>query len=356
VEYYEADGTLGVRFPAGFRVAGASSRKYNQKSLNLYLRGGYGLSSVTYPFFEGYDIKTFKSLSLRNMGQDRDFTCLRDAYYHTLANGLNVLNMRSQFAAVYINGKYWGLYEFKENQNEDCLASKYGIDPDKVEFVRSGKNAYVGTEKLVNQLFAIAKASINSEEKWQEYMSLIDVDYFTDYLIFQTYICNSDYYNQKYTHTTDNSLTWRPMLYDLDWGMKGCNSSAIAWGFFSPNGITNTDSKGSVTSFIDTGLFYALYNNEEWRDKFVKRYAELMNTTLSTDNMLGLFDEMAASIRDEMPRQIARWGAPSSVSGWESNVKNLRDCFEARRTYVIKDLQNKFNLSDAEVAELWPNG
>jgi hypothetical protein len=147
------------------------------------------------------------------------------------------------------------------------------------------------------------------------------------------------------------------MLFDLDWGMKGCNPKAIAWGFFSPNGITNTDASGLVvTSFIDTGLFYALYRNEEWRDTFVKRYAEIMNTTFSTDHMLEVYDEMAASIKDEMPLQIERWGSPSSMSEWEDKVEDLRSCIKERRTYVIKDLQSKFNLSDAEVAELWPNG
>ena len=77
-----------------------------------------------------------------------------------------------------------------------------------------------GSNKLLNQLFSIAGSSSGSDEKWKEYMSLIDVNYFTDYLIVQTYIGNNDYYNQKYTHTTDNSLTWRPMFYDLDFGLK----------------------------------------------------------------------------------------------------------------------------------------
>ena len=73
VEYYEADGTLGVKFPAGFRIAGAGTRTMPQHSINLYLRGGYGQSEITYPFFGGYDISTFQSLSLRNMGQDMYF-------------------------------------------------------------------------------------------------------------------------------------------------------------------------------------------------------------------------------------------------------------------------------------------
>ena len=355
VEYYEPDGTLGVRFPAGFRIAGAGTRTHRQKSINLYLRGGYGLSSVTYPFFEDYDINTFKSLSLRNMGQDYTMTCVRDAYFHTIANGMNILNMQSKFAVVYVNGEYWGLYEFKENQNEDYLNAKFGIDQDDVEFLRSTKYAYKGDSRQMNQLFSIAAKSKNSESKWNEYMSLIDVDYFTDYLIMQTYISNNDYYNQKYTHTTDNSLTWRPMFYDLDFGLKNGATSG-AWAFFSPGGVTNTDEMGVVTSYIDMGLFYALYCNDEWRDKFVRRYAEVMNTTLSTEHMLQVFDEMVASIEDEMPRHIDRWNTPSSMNSWENNVESMRNTLEKRRAYIIRELTKRFDLSSAEVNELWPNG
>ena len=354
VEYYEPDGSLGVRFPAGFRIAGAGTRTFRQKSINLYLRGGYGLSSVTYPFFEDYDINTFKSLSLRNMGQDHTDTCLRDAYFHTITNGMNILNMRSKFAVVYINGKYWGLYEFKENQNEDYLNTKFGINQDDVEFLRSTKYAYKGDSRQINQLFSIASKSKNSDSSWDEYMSKIDVDYFTDYLIMQTFIGNTDYYNQKYTHTTDNSLTWRPMFYDLDLALQ--TSTHDAWAFFRPGGVTNTDDLGNVTSYIDMGLFYALYCNDGWRDKFVKRYAELMNSTLSTEHLLEVLDEMAASVEGEMPRHISKWGTPSSVGSWENNVESLRNSLKNRRAHIIKELKGLFNLSDAEVKELWPNG
>jgi hypothetical protein len=355
VEYYEPDGTLGVRFPAGFRIAGAGTRLYAQRSINLYLRGGYGRSSVTYPFFDDYELTTFKSLSLRNMGQDRSLSCVRDAYFHTVTNGLNILNMRTRFAVVYINGAYWGLYEFKENQNDDYLAAKFGIDPDKVEFIRSTKYAYKGNSKMINQLFSIAGKSSGSRDMWEEYMSLIDVDYFTDYLVVQTYISNSDYYNQKYTHTTDNSLTWRPMFYDLDWGLKNGARSG-AWAFFGSGGVTNTDELGEVTSFVDMGLYYALYRNDEWRSQFVKRYAEVMNTTFSTENMLAVYDGMVASIRDEMPRHIARWGSPSSLGRWENEIDDLRDTIVNRRSYIISELKKRFGLSDTEAAQLWPNG
>ena len=89
IEYYEPNGKLGTSFPAGIRVAGAGTRRYmRQKSLNIYLRAGYGQSSVIYPFFEDYPITEFESLTLRNGGQDNDdstSTFMTDAYCSMLA-------------------------------------------------------------------------------------------------------------------------------------------------------------------------------------------------------------------------------------------------------------------------------
>lgn len=368
VEYYEADGTLGVRFPAGFRIAGAGTRLYPQRSINLYLRGGYGKSSVTYPFFNGYDITTFESLSLRNMGQDDVSTRLRDAYCSVAANGMNIDNMQAKFAVVYINGEYYGLYEFKENQNEDYLASKHGINPDDVEMVRANTYAYQGDSRDIKSLFSLAKGNTNDPDRFKKYTDRADSDYFMDYVIAQTFFSNTDMYNQKYVHTTDNTLKWRPVLYDLDWGFKNSPKTSVFGRFFrsepiwlselvGDDGQPKLDENGEVKrNYVDMALFYGFFKNKEWRAQFVERYAEVLNTILTDEKLLSTFDAMVASVESEMPRTIARWGKPSSMNKWESEVKKMRDNIAARREYAIANLQSFFHLSDERIKELFPNG
>lgn len=131
---------------------------------------------------------------------------------------LNLDTMQTRFAVVYINGQYWGLYEFKENQNEDYLAAKYGIDPDKVELIRNNTTAYKGTNEQIKKLYEIAKSGdMNDPETFKKLTDIADEAYFMDYLIATVYFTNSDAYNQKYAHTNDNSLKWRPLFFDLDW-------------------------------------------------------------------------------------------------------------------------------------------
>ncbi|MBQ3159304.1 MAG: CotH kinase family protein, partial [Clostridia bacterium] len=54
----------------------------------------------------------------------------------------------------------------------------------------------------------------------------MDPDYFIDYLVCSTYLCNSDMANQKYWHTKDNAIRWRAIFYDFDYGM-GLNNGSV---------------------------------------------------------------------------------------------------------------------------------
>ena len=354
VEYYEADGSLGVRFPAGFRIAGNGTRGMAQKSINLYMRSVYGKSSVTYPFFDNYDITTFQSLSLRNMGQDHT-SRIRDLFGGMVAKGMNVDYMEGKFAAVYINGEYRGLYEFKENQNEDFLASRHNIDPNKVEMVRGNTNAIVGDNKDIKSLFSLASKNTANADTFKQYTDRADPDYFADYLIACIYLYASDFYNQKYAHTTDDKMKWRPLLYDLD-SAFGTATGDMTDRFFRSSGVLGPLHEDGSQFKTRTDLYYAFYKNPEWKQQFVKRYAEVLNTILMPDKMLKTFDDLVDTMKDEMPYHIKKWGSPSSMSSWENELDDIRQVIKTRRKYAISALQRNFNLSDADMQQLFPNG
>lgn len=354
IEYYEADGTLGVRFPAGLRVAGAGTIYAQQRSFNIYLRGAYGQSSVVYPFFESYGTTSFKALSLRNMGGWQDNSRLKDVFISQMANGMNVDNAQSKFVVLYINGEYRGLYELKENQNEEYFASKYKIDPDKVVMVRDNKfsvdtsHGYVSVGDMEN-LLAFAKRNVNGDEDWKKYTSLTDSDHFMDYLIAETFFACSDWYNQKYVHTTDNTLKWRPVYYDFDLSFAGYAKNTFRL-------MTQQKIHRASGSYTDCSLYNAYFKNSEWKKAFVQRYAYVLNNILTTDKLLKYYDGLVDSIKDEMPGTINKWRVPSSISKWNGEVSSIRNIIENRRKFVIKELQNTFDLSDADISGLFPNG
>ena len=77
-----------------------------------------------------------------------------------------------------------------------------------------------------------------------------------------------------------------------------------------------------------------LDESPEFKQLYYSRYADLMNTVFTCDNMISLLDSMLAVIEPEMPRQIARWGG--TMSGWESNVQDLKD-FINQRCMLLDD-------------------
>lgn len=355
IEIYEPDGTLGTAFPAGLRIGGNSTRLYPQRTFSVYLRGGYGRSSFVYPLFDGLDKQEFTSFTLRNFGQDASRTLLRDAFGCTAVQGMNIDSAYSTFAVAYINGEYWGLYELKENQNEDYFEQKYGVDKDVVQGVRSNTYVYNGNGNNLNikALFALARRDTADDEIFAEYISKADQDMFIDYLCAQFFFANGDVYNQKYIGSTDGSLKWRPVFYDLDMLFSSNSPSGNVMGTYFRSEVVPVGVNGNV---VDMGLYYGFYKNESWRERFVERYAEVLNTVLTNERLLDLFDEMTAMVDSELDRHIERWGRPSSRSKWESEVASLRSCIERRREYAKSNLQRYFSLSDERMAELFPNG
>jgi hypothetical protein len=347
ISFYEPDGSLGVGFPAGIKPKGAGTVVYSQKSLSINLRAGYGQSSVTYPFWPGYDFDTFSALVVRNGGQDWDSARIRDSFTSALVEGMNVDNSATRPVVVYINGVYNGLYDLNEDQNGEFLQTHYGADGDTVEFIRRNQTPIKGDSKDIKRVRQFAEnKDLGDDAVFAEFTQWVDVDYFTDYFIAQTYICNSDMFNQKYWRTTDYSIKWRPVFFDLDFAFKTAQRDIIGQ-YFNPKGVPSFDK--SLTYFE---IYIGLKKNAAWREHCVERYVEVVETYFNAPRATALFDQMVAAIRPEMPRQIARWGKPNSMNEWEDSVQQMRSFIEQRPQYALENMRKYFGVSEEKLNEL----
>ncbi|MBO6060999.1 MAG: lamin tail domain-containing protein, partial [Clostridia bacterium] len=221
MEYY-VDGRLAISSGAGVRVSGASTAVDPQKSLGLYFRSGYGRSSLDYPLFEGCDVTSFRSLTLRNGGQDAYYARMRDSYMSRICQGMDIDVAYFRPVIVYINGNYRGIYDMKENLNEDYLVSHYGIIRSTAEI--GSRNGYMlaGTKDLWSKMRGMCQTlDFSKQENFDKLSQLVDTDCVIDYLVARTYFYDGDMFNQKYWHTTDNKIKWRPVFFDSDYAMMG---------------------------------------------------------------------------------------------------------------------------------------
>lgn len=343
--FYETDSLLGTSFPCGLRAAGASTLKYAQKSLTVTLRSAYGCGESNYPFFEDSDVGSYKSLVLRNSGQDNKTARVRDSFFARVVKGLNIETVETRLAVLYVNGDYRGIYDLNENQNEDYMAAHYGVDPDAVDIIRRNISALEGSNREIKRLQAYAfETDLSVDANYQQYIQWVDVDYFTDYLVAQTYFSNGDMFNQKYWRSQDYSMKWRPVFFDLDLGFSSSSPSRnILKSYFNHEGVPSQD--GTLTNM---SLFAGLRENEAWCKQFCERYVYIVTHYFAPERMIGILDEMADDMRAEIPRHAKRWNGPS-LSFWENNIASLRKCIEERPEYALKYLKAEFNLTDAQM-------
>ena len=346
--YYEPDGLIGTSFPADVRCKGQGTLKYSQKSFSIHLRGQYGMGTLEYPLFPDYAVTSFGALVLRNGGQDIGRSRICDSFVSRASIGMNVEAANSRATALYVNGKYYGLYELGEDLNADYLETHYGSDTELVDLVRfNGDVATQGSSDDWKKLRDSAyKLNLSDDAKYAEYLEKIDVDYFIDYLIARTYFCDTDMINQKYWRVR-GSIKWRPLLFDLDYTMRDVKRTDVLDKYFSFNPVTSPH--GYQSKFY---VFAALKSNKGFCDRFVERYVEILYTQYDTERLLNLIDQMVAEYEPEMPRQISRWKEPSSMDTWRKNVDLDRSFIKGRRDVMIEKLKKFFKVSDSDMNAL----
>lgn len=348
VEYYETDGSLGVSFLSGLRPKGRSSLQNPQKSLTMQLRSSYGQKEVTYPFFDDSGVTSFTTLSLRNSGQDNRNSRIRDSYFIRVIKGLNVDSIETKLAVAYVNGEYFGLYDLNEEQNADYITAHYGKVNGEIDMINRNSEVIYGNNNEFLRVRKLArKLDLRSDEVFEEFAKLVDVDACIDYLIAQIYIGNGDVLNQKFWRAKDYSVKWRPVLFDLDWSMRFNNSGRNVFRrYFSPSPVAGN---GTVT-YMD--IFCGLKKNKAWCDKFVERFVELTMTQFKTERVLGIFDDMVAKMEPEMERHIKKWRTPRSMDTWKGELKRLRTAMEKREQIILKQLQSYFRVSNERMRNL----
>ena len=210
---------------------------------------------------------------------------------------------------MYVNGKYYGVYELKENTNEDMLAARHGVDVDDINIIEEIPRLYTGIMQVLWAQEYARNYDLNNPANYGEFSKRVDVDAFIDHIFLQAYIGNADTFNQKYWATEDYTVKIRPILFDLDFGYFSYN---IIFHYFSGAGVPSAN--GSLTNmWIPTGL----KKNDGWRHRLYERWAEHLTVTLN--DRLELFDDLYSQLEPEMQRHCDRWNV-YSYQTWKNNA------------------------------------
>lgn len=381
IEFFEKDGSKGFGQNAGVRIHGGISRNRDQKSLRLYADSKYdSLDFFSYEIFKGLKKKNtsetkdqFKRLLLRNSGNDWNYTMFRDALMQQLVEPLGTMDTQAyRPSIVFINGKYWGIYNIRERYDDYYLAHTYDVPRDKVVILEDDGLVVEGRTSdgihYEQMLEYIEQNGLRKNSNYEYIQTMMDIENYRDYYIAQTYFGNTDWPHGNilyWRHKADEYIEsapyghdgrWRWMLFDTDHGFGIFSKSEDRYGGkhdFSHNTInwvmTELDGRSGKSTWPNF-LIRSLMENETFRTDFLNRYNDLLNSYFLPGVVIDQIDEMQSIVEHEMPNHIKRWGAISSMEKWCSNVDVLREFALKRPEYIRRYLMEEFDLSG--VAEL----
>jgi len=172
--------------------------------------------------------------------------------------------------------------------------------------------------------------------------SYFDLSNLTDYFVVQTYVNNTDFPNNniKYWQPKKEGGKWRYILFDMDVGMGRYGWTKAHYDNFNWR-LENADSN----KFIN--ILVSFLDNENYRNYFVNRYADLMNTIFTIENFTKETENTIAEIDDEMKRHFGKWTWPGYDVWQEDRIPSLFKYINERPEYQREFIRQYFQLENS---------
>jgi len=314
-------------------ISGQCSRFNNKKSFKLKLDSKYGKSSIKEKIYPDKKIKKIKDFKLRTGNRGYEIGDILAA--NLAANGdLNVDYQSFKTVRVYMNGNYWGVYNFRETKSKNFINNNHpDIKKDKLDIIKNSHKVKEGSLDEYKKL-----ANIHTPSQMAD---AIDVDNFIDYVALMVYSGNEDwsYANTRAWRERKPGAKWRWMLDDLDEGFNNYNA-LNADNLNGSDGIRSEDHELSH-------IFNTLMSDPSIKAKFKQRFYHLLDTTFSPENVNNLANAIFAKRAPYVPSvEPSKWFIgdegynilPHDFSVYKEAVKE----FANKRRDIVKNQLDRF--------------
>ncbi len=367
-EYFTSTGTLQFESFGESDHHGNDSWAYDQKGFDFVVRDQYGYDDkMDYQIFPTKPRAEFQRVILKAAASDNypfqnNPGChLRDAFIQSLAEKahLNVDLRSNDHCALYINGQYWGLYELREKVNDpdytDFYHQQKEEDLDMLSYW-GGLDVRYGSDADWNDLYAYIMANdLSIPANYAAASARIDVASIIDYIVLNTWSVNSDWisWNTMWWRGRGTpAVKWKYALWDMD-NVFDLGENFAGW----PTTTFTANPCDLDDDFVNDGpdmghlnIFTKFFENEDFKQRYVNRYAELINTYLSCEYAIAHLDSIVNHITPEMPQQIARWGG--TMAEWQSHLDHMYEQLEGRCVFIEEtgiedcyDVEGPFQLA-----------
>ncbi|KAF0131610.1 MAG: hypothetical protein FD155_134 [Bacteroidetes bacterium] len=357
VEYFDTAQNLIFSQRAGMQIDGGwgGARSNPQHSFRIELDDGVlGDGPVNYPVITSRPERThYGKFYLRNGSNQYLILPYKEAC-QTAMMGKETNNYYSAWepVSVYINGSYFGLYDLREKMDTEYFQVLDGADNDNIDIL--SQSAWYGgvlrpvegsVEAFYDDFDLFAQLNPTDPGFWDNANQYFDLNWYTDYIIGESWMGNTDWpwNNIKIVRSDKTNFTWRFCLMDMELSIL-------------PNAWTDCyfDHIQYMMSYDQSNKFINIWQigvqNVRFRNYFINRFADLMNTEYRIEKILALENEMFSKMVVEMPNEYSRWGDPNNIPGQMIGFGNNHNLFQqqlSQRTSQVRNhIQSNFNLAN----------
>ena len=356
LEYFEGEGTRGILNQlCETRVAGGFSRSFDRKTLIIYANKRFGEKFFDHEFFPDQKpgLHKYKSLSLRNAGNDYDYLYMRDAMTQRLMATNTDLDWQAWSPTiVFINGVYYAMLNIRERAEEDNIYANYdGLED--IDLIENWDNVKEGTDDNWKQFDAFFR---NGNHTMAEYEKWMDCQEFMNLFMMNLFYSNLDF-------PGGNIVAWRPraeggrwrwIAKDVDYAMGYHDGGEIPYNYPTLKWFENKEKQLNPNNTFDpnfdwgtndpewTALFRNLMKDPTFKSKFVERYAIYTGDFMNYEGMHRVWDPMYNKIKDELPFFCA------AAQNWK-----LYNNYEAEMQYVDEWIRYRTDEFTRQLCEFY---
>ena len=373
IEMFDKDGQKVISQTAGLRINGAFTRKYQQKSLRVYARENPDFANgkekkFKYDFFNGKAvdnngdaIDSYKSIILKNAGDDWYNYFIRDMMCQKIAEPLNVDTLAGQHAIVFINGEYWGVHEIRERYSDNYFKSHYNlfdtIDAAMVEISddRDRADLSEGEESDLQdfneKFYFVINNDMSVSENYEQALEYFDIDNLIDFYAVNIYFENTDWpfnnikiwKNKNPENAVDGR--WRWVLSDMDGTFESLENNVIYTSSIGEEALKRwkNDKTGALGYLLEDEpclmqkFVASLLKNEDFRTQFETRYRECIEQYFSYDTISPIMDELTGILEplraEHRKRYPNSWNAPSYTPLYQYALSRQKSALEEIERY-----------------------
>ncbi len=337
------------------RVAGGGSRDNTYKSLVLYANKRFDENKrFSYEFFpeDRPGLTEYKSLMLRNAGNDFDYLYMRDAIMQrSFAKYVDIDYQAYSPAIVYINGKYLGMLNLRERSNEDNIYTNYDKLED-IDMVENWNELKTGTWDNKN---AFEKFYTEQGHTMEEYGQWMDIDEYINIMLMHIFYNNQDF-------PGNNIVMWRPIAEggkwrwiakDTDFGLGLYGSpydyKTITW-LYNNNYDPNRNWGNTADA---TRLFRRLMDDSDFKCTFTERAAIYMGDFLNFDRVWEIWEPMYDKIKSEYiihRKPLNEWWP-----NYNDELNSAKNWLKKRPDFFYQHLADYYKLGTPTALEINQN-